>query len=253
MMESTKVERRGCGAIGDPGPWADARIAGPRRLADFIPAEGAVPWIRLGHSGRKAPLTRPWEGRRRLTADHPEMFDREGRNPVGSSAVAHGDRPPTPRALSRAEIRELVVHWGEAAAHADAAGFDVLEIRGAHGHLVHQFLPPTANRRDDDHGGADTNCMRFAPDVATAVHAGWPAEAPLFMRLSREEDAGWGPAQNVVLARALKRIGVDVIDRGSGGMMVRSPISACRDPPGFAWSTVSGPLDIGMPGVPGSN
>lgn len=228
MVESTKVERRGCGTVGDLGLWQDAFIPGLARITAFIKAQNAVPAIQIGHSGRKARLTRPWEGQQPLTADHPEMFDWEGWELVAPSAVAHSDRLPTPRAFARDEIPGLVARWGEAAARADRAGFEVLEIHGAHGYLIHQFLSPAANRRNDEYGGSDANRMRFAIEVAECVRAQWPQRKPLFMRLSCEDDAGWGPEQSVALARELKAKGVDVIDCSSGGILERSPMDSLR-------------------------
>ena len=228
MMELTKIERRGCGTVGDLGLWRDEFVPGLARCVTFIKAQGAVPGIQLGHSGRKARLTRPWEGQQPLTPEHPEMFDWEGWELVAPSAVAHSDKLPTPRAFSRDEIADVVRHWGEAAARADRAGFEVLEIHGAHGYLIHQFLSPVANRRNDDYGGSEAGRMRFALEVAECVRANWPAEKPLFMRLSCEDDAGWGPAQSVALARELKAKGVDVIDCSSGGILERSPMESAR-------------------------
>ena len=194
----------------------------------FIKAHGAVPAIQLGHSGRKARLTRPWEGQQPLTPDHPEMFDWEGWELVAPSALAHSGKLPTPRAFRRDEIPTVVQHWGEAAACAHRAGFEVLEIHAAHGYLIHQFLSPVANRRNDDYGGSISGRMRFALEVAECVRANWPEEKPLFMRLSCEDDAGWGPEQSVALARELKTKGVDVIDCSSGGMQERSPMDGAR-------------------------
>ena len=228
MVESTKVERRGCGTVGDLGLWKDEFIPGLKRITDFIHAQGAVSAIQIGHSGRKARLTRPWEGQQPQTPDHPEMFDWEGWELVAPSAIAHSDRMPTPRAFSRDEIPEVVTHWGEAAARANKAGFEILEIHGAHGYLVHQFLSPVSNRRNDEYGGSDTNRMRFALEVAECVRANWPEEKPLFMRLSCEDDAGWGPEQSVALSKELKLRGIDVIDCSSGGMLERSPMDGVR-------------------------
>ena len=228
MVESTKVERRGCGTVGDLGLWDDKFVPGLKRITDFIKAQGAVSAIQIGHSGRKARLTRPWEGQQPQTPDHPEMFDWEGWELVAPSAIAHSDRMPIPRAFSRDEIPEVVTHWGQAAARANAAGFEILEIHGAHGYLIHQFLSPVSNRRNDEYGGSDTNRMRFALEVAECVRANWPAEKPLFMRLSCEDDAGWGPEQSVALSKELKLRGVDVIDCSGGGMLERSPMDGTR-------------------------
>jgi len=216
IIESTKVERRGCGTVGDLGLWHDDFIPHFRRLSDFIRRHGSVPGIQLGHSGRKARRQRPWEGGRPLEPT-PEIGDWDDWELVAPSALA--DRKDAePRALNAAEIPQLVEAWGRAAARADAAGFDVLEIHGAHGYLIHQFLSPVANRRNDGYGGDEANRMRFALEVADCVRASWPDRKPLFMRLSVEDDAGWGPAQSVALAHQLKTRGVDVIDCSSGGI-----------------------------------
>ena len=142
--------------------------------------------------------------------------------------MPHSEKSPTPRALSHNEVRDLAVKWGEAAARADRAGFDVLEIHAAHGYLIHQFLSPASNLRTDAYGGSETNRMRFAVEVAECVRAAWPAEKPLFMRLSCEDDAGWGPEESVRLSRLLEAKGVDVIDCSSGGMTAGSPMESAR-------------------------
>lgn len=216
FVESTKVERRGCGTIGDMGLWHDDFVPHFKRLADFIRQCNAVPAIQLGHSGRKARRFRPWEGGRPLQPT-PEVDDWEDWELVSASGHADGN-DPAPRALSREEIPQVVERWGQAAARADAAGFDVLEIHGAHGYLIHQFLSPHSNRRNDEYGGSEANRMRFAVEIVECVRANWPVDKPLFMRLSVEDDAGWGPDQSVALARVVKPLGVDVIDCSSGGM-----------------------------------
>ena len=216
FVESTKVERRGCGTVGDMGLWHDDFIPHFKRLADFIRQCNAVPAIQLGHSGRKARRFRPWEGGRPLERSA-EIDDWDDWELVSASGHADGN-DPAPRALSRGEIPQVVEHWGQAAARAEAAGFDVLEIHGAHGYLIYQFLSPHSNRRNDDYGGSEENRMRFAMEVAECVRANWPDHKPLFMRLSVEDDAGWGPAQSVALAKRVKPLGVDVIDCSSGGM-----------------------------------
>jgi 2,4-dienoyl-CoA reductase-like NADH-dependent reductase (Old Yellow Enzyme family) len=218
MMESTKVARSGCGTVGDTALWDDKFIESFARCAAFIKKHGAVAGIQLGHSGRKARLTRPWEGGRPLKGDEPEIYDWEGWELVAPSAIAHSPRAPVPRALSHNEVRDMAVKWADAAVRADKAGFDILEIHGAHGYLIHQFLSPVSNQRTDAYGGSELNRMRFAIEVAECVRAVWPQSKPLFMRLSCEDDAGWGPAESVKLARLLKEKGVDVIDCSSGGM-----------------------------------
>lgn len=140
---------------------------------------------------------------------------------MAPSALPGGRKDPEPRALARDEIPPLVEAWGQAARRADAAGFDMLEIHGAHGYLIHQFLSPQANRRNDEYGGSETNRMRFAIEVVESVRAHWPAHKPLFVRLSVQDGAGWGPDESVALARCVAPLGVDVIDCSSGGMLGR--------------------------------
>ena len=225
FIESTKVERRGCGTIGDLGLWDDVFIEHFRPLADFIRQHGAVPGIQLGHAGRRARLERPWEGGRPLKPS-PEIEDWDAWEIIGPSPISAGEGEPPPRELSTAEVQQEVAAWGEAARRAREAGFEVLEIHGAHGYLIHQFLSPMANRRSDAYGGSELNRMRFAVEVVEAVRAEWPQEKPLFLRLSVEDDAGWGPEQSVRLARLVKPKGIDVIDCSSGGMLGRPVVSA---------------------------
>lgn len=123
---------------------------------------------------------------------------------------------PEPREFRRDEIPEAVSAWGKAAARAHACGFDMLELHGAHGYLIHSFLSPESNRRTDDYGGSLANRMRFALEVVESVREYWPSSKPLFMRLSIEDDAGWGPSENVALAKELNVRGVDVIDCSTG-------------------------------------
>ncbi len=211
FMESTKVERRGCGTVGDLGLWDDAFIPGLKRCVDFIRQHNAVPGIQLGHSGRKARRFRPWEGGAPLKPS-PEIDDWDDWELVSSSAINSPDTDPTPRMLTRDEIPQVVEHWGQAARRAHEAGFDVLDIHGAHGYLIHQFLSPFSNVRNDEYGGSELNRMRFAIEVVESVRAHWPASKPLFLRLSVQDDAGWGPDQSVALAKLVKPKGVDVID-----------------------------------------
>jgi 2,4-dienoyl-CoA reductase-like NADH-dependent reductase (Old Yellow Enzyme family) len=224
FVESTKVERRGCGTVGDLGLWHDDFIPHFKRLADFIQQQGATSAIQLGHSGRKARRFRPWEGGKPLVRT-PEVDDWDDWELVSSSGESDsGD--PAPRALSIDEIQDVVHRWGDAARRADEAGFEVLEIHGAHGYLVHQFLSPKANRRNDAYGGSEENRMRFAIEVVECVRSNWPEHKPLFLRLSVEDDAGWGPEENVRLARIVGRKGIDVIDCSSGGMRGSPVVSA---------------------------
>lgn len=224
FVESTKVERRGCGTVGDLGLWKDDFIPHFKRLSDFIRMHGSVPGIQLGHSGRKARRYRPWEGGKPLDPS-PDIDDWDEWELVSSTSECdHGD--PAPRALSLEEVQQLIEKWGDAADRANRANFDVLEIHAAHGYLIHQFLSPYANRRNDKYGGSEKNRMRFAIEIAEFVRSRWPEEKPLFVRLSVEDDAGWGPEENVRLTSILKEKGVDIIDCSSGGIRGAPVVSA---------------------------
>jgi 2,4-dienoyl-CoA reductase-like NADH-dependent reductase (Old Yellow Enzyme family) len=228
IVESTKVARNGCGTVGDTALWDDKFIPAMTRVADFIKQHGAVAGIQLGHSGRKARLTRPWEGGKPLKGNEPEIYDWEGWELVAPSAVPHTEKSPTPRAMTNAEVKQMARNWAAAATRADACGFDMLEIHAAHGYLIHQFLSPVSNIRNDEYGGSEENRMRFAVEVAEAVRAVWPSHKPLFMRLSCVDDAGWDIDQSVRLSARLKQSGIDVIDCSSGGTLKFSPMDGER-------------------------
>ena len=222
FVESTKVERRGLSSVADAGIWKDEHIPGLRRIADFLSLHGAVPGIQLGHAGRKAGVQRPWEGFGPLDRTEP-VEGQEQWEVVGPSAIAAFDGWPEPRALSIPEIQQVVDAWGQAARRAREAGFEVIEIHGAHGYLIHQFLSTAANRRQDRYGGSFENRVRFAVEVVEAIRVHWPAGKPLFFRISAVDEAGWSIEDSVALARILKAKGVDAMDCSSGGIGVRSP------------------------------
>jgi 2,4-dienoyl-CoA reductase-like NADH-dependent reductase (Old Yellow Enzyme family) len=135
--------------------------------------------------------------------------------------------------MTRDDIRETAEAWGEAARRADDAGFDVVEIHGAHGYLIHQFLSANANRRTDEYGGSPENRMRFAAEVARAVRSRWPEGKPLFFRVSAVDETGWKIEDSIALAKVLKANGVDVIDCSSGGM--RDQVSPGERAPGYGY------------------
>lgn len=222
FMESTKVERRGCGTVGDLGLWHDDLVPGLKRCVDFIKGHGAMAGIQLGHSGRKARRARPWEGGGPLQQS-PEIDDWNEWELVAPSALAAPASDPLPRALERSEIPELIDSWKQAARRVNEAGFDVLEIHGAHGYLLHEFLSPFSNQRTDEYGGSELNRARLVIEIAEAIRSVWPQGKPLFLRLSCEDDAGFGPEQSVNVAKWVKPKGVDVIDCSSGGM-TRNPV-----------------------------
>ena len=229
FIESTKVERRGCGTAGDMGLWDDSYTEHFRRLADFIRSQNSVPAIQLGHSGRKARRFRPWEGGAPLTEEgaiKAGVDDWDDWELVAPSAIGSSETEPIPRALSFGEIQKTIENWSEAARRANEAGFEVLEIHAAHGYLLHQFLSPKANLRTDEYGGSESKRMRLPLEIAEAGRANWPEDKPLFIRLSDEDDAGWGPDESVRFSKLVRAKGVDVIDCSSGGMRGSPVLSA---------------------------
>jgi 2,4-dienoyl-CoA reductase-like NADH-dependent reductase (Old Yellow Enzyme family) len=250
FVETTKVERRGLGSEGDLGLWKDAQVAPLRRVAGLVKTLGAVPGIQLAHAGRKAGNRKPWEG------FGPMATIASSSGPSIPKAVAPSAIPAfegwhTPRAMSVRDIRATVDAWGAAAKRADRAGFEILEIHGAHGYLIHQFLSPEANRRADDYGGAFENRIRLAVEVVDSVRANWPDGKPLFFRMSAVDDAGWGLEDSVRLAAILKCHGVDAIDCSSGGIRLRSPTAAIMSrTPGFQVPLASAiRRDVGIPTI----
>ncbi len=227
FVESTKVEPRGVGTRGDLCLWSREHAEALRPIASFLREAGARPGIQLSHAGRKARIHRPWEG-------FGPRQDPRGEPVIGPSALAHGAGWPEPRAMTRADIRDVIEAWAAAARLALDAGFEVVEIHGAHGYLVHQFLSDTSNRRGDAYGGSLANRLRFALELAEAVRAAWPARLPLFFRISATDEVGWGLEDSIALARGLRERGVDVVDCSSGGMGMRSPTAAGQAPgPGY--------------------
>ncbi|MBP0443506.1 NADH:flavin oxidoreductase/NADH oxidase [Roseomonas sp. SSH11] len=233
FMESTKVDPRGCTTPRDPGLWKDEFIPGLERITRFVKGHGAAIGLQLGHSGRKARNSVPWEGRAPL-ASHPGLDDGAEWELVAPSAIAASPAAAVPRALSIPEIQDMVACWGAAASRAHRAGFDVLEVHGAHGYLLHQFLSPAANRREDRYGGSPENRMRFAVEVVEEVRRHWPAEKPLFFRVSAIDEDGGSIEETVALCRVLRAKGVDVIDCSSGGMTPRSIVDPA-DRPGYGY------------------
>ena len=220
FIEATAVLPEGRITHGDLGLWSDDHIAPVRRIVDYLHARGARAGMQLAHAGRKASMQRPWFGNAVLgPADHAR-----GDDPwpiVGPVAVPHVEGWPVPEALTKAGIAKIVAAFGAAAARAHAAGLDAIEVHGAHGYLTHSFLSPMVNTRKDEYGGDLAGRMRFALDVARAVRAAWPQDKPLFFRSSTIDgiDGGWSLDDTVALAKALKAIGVDVIDCSAGGFL----------------------------------
>jgi 2,4-dienoyl-CoA reductase-like NADH-dependent reductase (Old Yellow Enzyme family) len=233
FTEAAKVERRGLGTVGDMGIWKDEQVAPLKRITDFIRSQGAVPAIQLNHAGRKAGTYKPWDGFGALDRAAPVEGEAHWQV-IGPSAVEYLPGWPLPEPMSLADIRVVQDAWAAAAKRALAAGFDVVEVHGAHGYLIHQFLSPASNRRSDAYGGSLRNRMRFALEVCQAVRAVWPQDKPVFFRVSAVDEGGWTLDDTVALARELKAIGVDAVDCSASGIAIRSPTASRVAPqPGF--------------------
>ncbi len=215
IVEATAVTPVGRISPGDSGLWSDAHAEAFRSITRFIEDQGAVAGIQLGHAGRKASTDVPWRG------GGPLGQAEGGWIPVAPSAVAFAEGHPLPHELSVDEIDDTVEAFVQAARRAVAAGFRVIELHMAHGYLLHEFLSPLSNRRNDDYGGSLENRMRLPLRVAQAVREACPEGLPLFVRISATDWAkdGWDLDQSVRLARSLKEAGVDLVDCSSGGLV----------------------------------
>ena len=233
IVESTKADPRGCTTPRDLGLWKDDFVPRLSQIVSFVKSFGAAIGIQLGHSGRKARNAVPWEGRKPL-ASHPGVDHGEDWELIGPSAIAQGNSYFMPRELTVADIQALIEMYVKAAVRADHAGFDLLEIHGAHGYLLHQFLSPASNQRTDRYGGSLQNRMRFALEITEAIRAVWPSGKPLFMRISAVDEAGWSVEDSAGFAKELGAKGIDVIDCSAGGMSGGSVVDP-EKPPGYGY------------------
>ncbi|MGE0241622.1 MAG: NADH:flavin oxidoreductase/NADH oxidase [Parvibaculaceae bacterium] len=231
FVEATAVLRDGRITPGCTGIWEDGQIVRLKQVSDLLRAHGAVPAIQIGHAGRRASMARPWDGAQPLPADGVE----KPWITVGPSAVPEKEGYPVPRELTAAEITEVIGAFVAAARRALAAGFEILEIHGAHGYLLHSFVSPVSNRRGDAYGGSLAKRMRLPLAVAEAVRQAWPDDRPLFYRLSAVDGVEGGLAieDSIALANALKALGVDVIDCSSGGIAGSVTLSGRKLKRGF--------------------
>ncbi len=217
IAEATAVSAQGRISLGDTGIWNDTQREAWRPIAHFIAAQGAIPGIQLAHAGRKSSAQRPWEGRDALPVGQGDWLT------VAPSALPFDTGWHVPQALDQAGIAAVVADFRAAAQRALAAGFQLIELHAAHGYLLHQFLSPLSNHRDDAYGGSFENRTRIVREVIVAVREVWPAELPLWLRISATDwapgDAGWNIDQSVQLAQQVKPLGVDLIDVSSGGLI----------------------------------
>ena len=218
IFEASAVQEIGRITHGDLGIWSDTHADAMRAMVAFIRDQGVVPGIQIGHAGRKASIQRPWHGNGALD----ETDAARGEHPwevVGPSPLPAGKGWLVPREMTQDDIDQVIADFVAAAIRADRIGMEILELHAAHGYLLQQFLSPLSNQRTDAYGGSRDNRMRFLLQVAEAVRPVWPDRKPLFVRISSVDgfDGGWSIDDSVVLATALKAIGVDVIDCSSGG------------------------------------
>ncbi|MBV8251501.1 MAG: NADH:flavin oxidoreductase/NADH oxidase [Chitinophaga sp.] len=198
----------------DLGIWKEEHIPMLQRITQFIKSQGAVPGMQLAHAGRKASTSRPWEGNKAIP------HDQGGWTPVAPSAIPFNEVYPMPEALTDEGIRKVIHDFATAADRAIRAGFEVIELHGAHGYLIHSFLSPISNHRTDNYGGSFENRIRLILEIVIAVRAVIPQQYPLLVRMSATDwvPGGWTPEESVKLAAVLKEEGVDLIDTSSGGL-----------------------------------
>ncbi len=218
--EATAVEPEGRISPHDLGIWDDRHVDMLARITRFIREHGAVPAIQLAHAGRKASRSRPWELRRLIPPED------GGWIPRSASGLPLDPDDPPPHAVTVEEIAGIVRAFAEAAVRAEAAGFEVVELHAAHGYLLHEFLSPLTNHRDDAYGGSFERRCRLLLEVVEAVRARWPERYPLFVRISTTDwvEGGWDVEASIALCRRLAPLGVDLIDCSSGGAVPQQQV-----------------------------
>ncbi|MBL3555191.1 MULTISPECIES: NADH:flavin oxidoreductase/NADH oxidase [Marinobacter] len=222
FTEAVHIEPRGRITPNCLGLWNDEQRDRLARIASYVADQGAVPGIQLGHAGRKASVGRPWEGSHPLRADTGGWEDL-----VSASALPYASQWQVPEAMNQNQIDESLEALKSATRRAREAGFQALELHGAHGYLIHQFLSPLSNQRTDEYGGTFENRIRFLQESIAVVREEWPDDLPLFLRLSCTDwvDGGWTLDDTVRLATLLRFQGdVDLIDCSSGGNDPRQQI-----------------------------
>jgi len=225
MVEATAVTRDGRISPGDMGIWDERHVEPLGRITRFIHSQGAVAGIQLAHAGRKASCDVPWKGGARLKTPQ-----EGGWTVVGPSPIPFAEGDPVPIPLDQAGIESVISSFEAAARRALAAGFRVIEVHAAHGYLLHEFLSPLSNHRQDDYGGSLENRMRLLLAVAAALRGVMPEDLPLFVRISATDwaDGGWDVNQSVALARRLRELDVDLIDVSSGALVPKARIPVAK-------------------------
>lgn len=220
IQEATSVSPEGRISPGDLGLWKDEQIEKLQAINRFILSQNAIPGIQLAHAGRKASVTEPWNGNKKLDETN------GGWNTVAPSAVGYHSNEKPPIALDKTGIQKVISDFKSATKRALKAGFEVVEIHAAHGYLLHQFLSPLSNFRTDEYGGNFENRIRLLLEVLEAVQSEWPENLPLFVRISATDwaEGGWNIEESVQLSKILKEKGVDLMDVSSGGLVSHQQI-----------------------------
>jgi len=220
MVEASAVSPEGRITAWDSGIWSREQADAFRRIVDFVEARGSVSGIQLAHAGRKASTEVPWRGGR-VIRDGPHSWQ-----PLAPSAIAFRDGDPSPRAMTRHDIDVVVEQFDRSTQLAVDAGFRAIELHFAHGYLMHEFLSPLTNQRDDDFGGSLANRMRLPLHVAETVRRRLPESLPLFVRISATDwaEGGWDIVQSIEFCKRLGERGVDLIDCSSGGAVPHAKV-----------------------------
>lgn len=213
IQEATSVSPEGRISPGDLGIWSDEHVTFLKRITDFIHSNGAVAGVQLAHAGRKASFDVPWKGSKQITEEN------GGWATVAPSAIAFNEADELPVELTKEGIEKVKADFKAATLRTIAAGYKVIEIHAAHGYLFHQFLSPLSNLRTDEYGGSFENRARLLLEVVEIIQAEWPAENPLFVRISATDwaEGGWSLEESIKLAAILKDKGIDLVDCSSGG------------------------------------
>ncbi len=221
IQEATSVSPEGRISPADLGLWKDEQIEKMKAINQFIISQNSIPGIQLAHAGRKASMSAPWNGNKRLDETN------GGWNPVAPTALSNHSNERPPIALDKIGIQKVISDFKSATKRAVQADFKVIEIHAAHGYLLHQFLSPLTNLRTDEYGGSFENRIRFTLEVLEAVESEWPENLPLFVRISATDwaEGGWNIEESVKLSKILKEKGVDLIDVSSGGLVSHQKIT----------------------------
>ena len=232
FIEATGVSPEGRIGHGCTGIWSDNHIEGLSKITKTFKDYNCVSGIQLAHAGRKASFLRPWDGASPITN---EDTIEPAWQTIGPSAIPINDKSPVPKEMTKEDINKVRNEFKLAAQRADKAGFDMIEIHGAHGYLLHSFFSPISNQRNDEYGGSFENRIRFALEIIADIKSVWPDDKPIFYRLSSIDAPGEGATleDNVRLAIALKQSGIDVIDCSSGGITGSPVLTKSKIIPGF--------------------